>query len=57
MLDKNDFLRIHKSHIVNINFVERYIRGEGGMVIMPDGAEVSVSRTMKAELLEKLNIS
>ena len=30
MLDKSDFLRIHKSHIVNINFVERYIRGEGG---------------------------
>lgn len=57
LLDKSDFLRTHKSHIVNLNFVERYIRGEGGMVIMPDGAEVSVSRTMKAELLEKLNIS
>jgi two-component system, sensor histidine kinase LadS len=56
VLDKTDFLRIHKSHIININFVERYIRGEGGMVIMPDGAEVSVSRTMKTELLERLNI-
>ena len=56
MLDKTEFLRIHKSHIVNTNFVERYIRGEGGMVVMQDGAEVSVSRTMKAELMEKLNI-
>ncbi|MCY7351367.1 MAG: LytTR family transcriptional regulator [Cytophagaceae bacterium] len=57
LLDKIDFFRIHKSHIVNIHCVERYIRGEGGMVVMNDGAEVSVSRTVKAELLEKLNIS
>lgn len=57
MLDKADFLRVHKSNIVNTNFVERYVRGEGGMVVMPDGAEVSVSKTMKAELLERLNIS
>ena len=56
LLDKTEFLRVHKSHLVNISFVERYIRGEGGMVVMSDGAEVSVSRTMKAELLERLNI-
>ena len=56
-LDKTDFIRIHKSHIVNINFIERYIRGEGGQVVMPDGVEVSVSRLMKTELLEKLNIT
>ncbi|WP_428656735.1 7TM diverse intracellular signaling domain-containing protein [Runella sp.] len=57
MLDKADFLRVHKSHIININFVERYVRGEGGMVVMADGAEVSVSRAMKSELLSHLNIS
>ncbi len=56
MLDKAEFLRVHKSHLVNVNFVERYIRGEGGAVVMPDGAEVSVSRLMKSELLERLNI-
>ena len=56
-LDKTDFIRIHKSHIVNVNFIERYIRGEGGQVVMPDGIEVSVSRLMKSELLERLEIS
>ena len=55
-LDKLDFIRVHKSHIININFVERYVRGEGGAVVMPDGAEVSVSRGMKTELLGKLCI-
>ena len=56
-LDKLDFIRVHKSHIININFIERYVRGEGGAVVMPDGAEVSVSRSMKTELLERLCIA
>ena len=57
MLDKSDFIRVHKSHIINLTFVERYVRGEGGTLVMPDGAEVSVSRGMKIELLERLNIA
>jgi two-component system, sensor histidine kinase LadS len=57
LLDKDEFLRVHKSHLINIHFVERYVRGEGGTVVMPDGAEVSVSRLMKPELLDRLNIA
>jgi two-component system, sensor histidine kinase LadS len=51
------FFRIHKSHTVNLNYVERYIRGEGGSVILQDGSEIGVSRTAKAELLRRLQIS
>ena len=57
LLDESNFLRVHKSHMINLNFVERYLRGEDGFVIMTDGAEVSVSKTMKSELLERLNIT
>ncbi|WP_162793709.1 7TM diverse intracellular signaling domain-containing protein [Runella rosea] len=51
------FFRIHKSHTVNLNYVERYIRGEGGSVILQNGSEIGVSRTAKAELLRRLQIS
>lgn len=51
------FFRTHKSHIVNLNCVERYIRGEGGSVVLQDGTEIGVSRTAKAELLSRLHIS
>lgn len=51
------FFRTHKSHIVNLNCVERYIRGEGGSVVLQDGTEIGVSRTAKAELLSRLRIS
>ena len=50
------FFRTHKSHIVNLNCVERYIRGEGGSVVLQDGSEIGVSRTAKAELLSRLHI-
>lgn len=51
------FFRIHKSHTVNLNYVERYIRGEGGSVVLQDGSEIGVSRTAKTELLRRLQIS
>jgi two-component system, LytTR family, response regulator len=46
------FFRPHKSHIINIQFISRYIRGEGGSIIMIDGSEVELSRTKKKEFLE-----
>ena len=51
------FFRTHKSHIVNLNCIERYIRGEGGSVVLNDGTEIGVSRTAKAALLGRLQIA
>jgi len=56
MIDEAQFMRIHKSHIVNLNNITRYIRGEGGWVEMKDKAEVPVSRRLKNELLQRLAI-
>lgn len=56
MIDERQFMRIHKSHIVNLNNITRYIRGEGGSVEMKDKSEVPVSRRMKNELLQRLAI-
>ena len=46
------FLRIHNSYIVNLNEVTRYIRGDGGYVLMSDGSSVSVSRSRKDALMK-----
>lgn len=55
-IDPKLFMRVHKSHIVNLNDVVRYVRGEGGWVEMKDKTEVPVSRRLKAELLQRLSI-
>ena len=50
-LSAYSFVRIHKSYLVNVNEIERYHRGKGGMVTLTNGKEISVSASRKKELL------
>lgn len=50
--DFSFFVRVHHSYIVNINEVTKYVRGEGGYVIMSDDTSVNVSRSWKEALLK-----
>ncbi len=50
------FMRVHKSHVVNLAKVVQYVRGEGGILKMSDRSEVPVSRTAKAELMKRLQL-
>lgn len=55
VLCENNFFRIHRSHIINLNHVTKYIRGKGGEVLMSDGSTVDVSREKKEEFLRVLS--
>lgn len=46
------FVRVHKSHIINIHFVQSYHKGAGGYVSLNDGTEVEVSAAYKDNLLK-----
>jgi len=46
------FVRVHHSYVVNLNEVTKYIRGEGGYLVMSDGSTVNVSRSRKEALLK-----
>lgn len=48
-----DFIRTHKSHMVNVQHIKRYKKGKGGQVILTDGSEVDVSATRKQDLLKR----
>lgn len=54
MLEDYSFARVHHSHLVNLNEVEKYFKGEGGYLLMSDGTTVDVSRSRKEILLKKL---
>lgn len=56
LLTEHQFVRVHNSHLININCLEQYIRGEGGIAIMNDGAQVPISRRKKDEFLTYLQI-
>ena len=52
MQDFPFFVRVHNSYLVNLNEVTKYIRGEGGYLIMSDGSSINVSRSRKEALLK-----
>jgi len=54
VLDDVHFMRINRSVIVNLNFVVKYRKGDGGTLELSDGAEVEVSPQKKEILLQRL---
>lgn len=57
LLTGHNFLRVQQSHLVNLNFVDRYDKGNGGAVVMKDGSEVPLSpakRDIFFQILESL---
>lgn len=49
------FMRVHRSHLINLEFVDRYMRSDGGYLVMQDGAVVNVSKIYRDELLDRLD--
>ena len=55
MLEDHPFARVHNSYLVNLNEIEKYVKGEGGYLVMSDGSTVDVSRSRKEGLLKRLS--
>lgn len=53
LLEDYSFIRVHNSFLVNINEIDKYVKGEGGYLVMSDGSTVNVSRSRKEGLLKK----
>jgi two-component system LytT family response regulator len=51
ILKEYSFARIHKSYVVNVNEVIKYVKGKGGSVIISSGKELLVSASKKKDLL------
>jgi two-component system LytT family response regulator len=54
LLSDYSFLRVHHSFLVNLNEINKYIKGEGGYLVMSDGTNIDVSRSRKEMLFQKL---
>jgi two-component system LytT family response regulator len=50
------FLRIHRSHLININFIKKISKADGGSVFMSDHTELSISKEKRPELEKMLKL-
>jgi two-component system LytT family response regulator len=55
ILTPHGFYRIHQSYLIKISFVKKYIKGEGGTVILENGKELDVSRRRKEGFLQAIH--
>jgi two-component system LytT family response regulator len=54
LLSDSGFCRVHHSFLINMSHVRKYVKGEGGYVVMTDDHYVDVSRRKKDEFLKLL---
>ena len=54
VLESKGFCRVHHGFLINVRYVQKYIRGDGGEVVMANNKNIPVSRNKKQEFLSLL---
>jgi two-component system LytT family response regulator len=54
VLESKGFCRVHHGYLINLKYVQKYIRGDGGEVIMANNKSIPVSRNKKQDFLNLL---
>lgn len=54
LLADHNFLRVYQSHLINLKYIQKYIKGRGGIVVMQDDSNIPVSREKKDDLLKRI---
>ena len=55
LLSEFNFIRPHKSHLINLKYVKSFLRMDGGSIVMTDGSYVPVSRRKREQILDIIN--
>ena len=50
------FIRVHKTHLVNLNHVVAYLKTDGGILQLSNGDSIAVSRRRKEEVQKMLKL-
>lgn len=54
LLPEKDFVRVHHSHLINMNHMLRFLKEDGGYAVMSDGSKVEISRRKKEDFMKRI---
>jgi two-component system LytT family response regulator len=54
MLNTHKFFRVHKSHIINLNYLTEYLNEDGHFAILKGSINIPVARNRVAEFVKML---
>ncbi|MEH6764888.1 MAG: LytTR family DNA-binding domain-containing protein [Aequorivita antarctica] len=57
LLTDQYFMRVHNSYLINLNEVKKYVKADGGYILMNNGEPVSISRSKKDDFFKIMNLS
>ena len=57
MLMSPEFFRVHQSYLINFKYLKKYLRDDGGYVVMSDGKTIPIAKRRKDEFLAKMRMS
>ncbi|MEM8889806.1 MAG: LytTR family DNA-binding domain-containing protein [Bacteroidota bacterium] len=52
LLNEHSFYRPHQSHLINRQYLQRFIKGDGGYLLMNDGSSIPVSKHRRSDFLK-----
>lgn len=55
LLSKSGMIRVHQSHLVNISYIDKLVKRDGGYLILKDGSEIPLSPNLRQSVLQALN--
>jgi two-component system LytT family response regulator len=47
-------MRVHNSFLINLREVKKYVKSEGGYILMKNGAQISISQKKREEFVERM---
>jgi two-component system, LytTR family, response regulator len=53
VLEERNFLRISRQHLINLDHIAKFMKGEGSYVILSNGQSLPVARSQKDKLIER----
>ncbi len=56
VLPESIFYRIHQSHLINLNYVQKISKDDGGFIVMEGTCQIPIARRRKEKFFQKLEI-
>jgi len=57
LLSGSGMIRVHQSHLVNITWVDRFVKRDGGYLLLKDKSKIPVSQNLKKQVIQAINDS
>lgn len=55
MLNSSQFVRVHQSHLVNLEFIREFVKSDGGYLVLQDKTEIPVASRKRSHVMKVLN--